>query len=69
MKTFTSTETATQLGIDVSRVLQLCRAGRLGYTLPKHGKAWVITAAEIARYQSLGPRDSGRPETKPPGGD
>ena len=60
MKTFTSTEAAKELEIDVSRVLQLCRAGRLGSQ--KFGKSWMITAAEIARYRSLGPRPSGRPE-------
>ncbi len=60
MKTYTSAEAAEELQIDVSRVLQLCRAGRMGGT--KFGKAWVITAGEIARYQSLGPRASGRPK-------
>ena len=64
MKTYTSTEAAAELTIDHSRVLQLCRAGRLGYTQPKFGQAWVITAQEIARYRSLGPKASGRPKNK-----
>lgn len=63
MKTYTSNEAAAELGIDVSRVLQLCRAGRLGHT--KHGNAWVIKASDIARFRSVGPLPSGRPEKKP----
>lgn len=66
MKTYTASETAKELDIDQSRVLQLCRAGRLGYTHPKHGKAWVITDCEIARYRSLGPRHAGRPPNPDP---
>jgi len=64
MKTYTTTEAASELQIDGSRVLQLCRAGRLGFTLPKFGRAWVITAHEIARYRALGPQASGRPTKK-----
>ena len=66
MKTYTSTEAAKELDIDISRVLQLCRSGRLGYEVPKHGKAWVITDAEIARYRSIGPRHAGRPPNPEP---
>lgn len=64
MKTYTATEAAAELQIDVSRVLRLCKTKRLGYTLPKFGKAWVITLAEIARYRLAGPRASGRPKKK-----
>lgn len=64
MKTYTALETAKELDIDRSRVLQLCRAGRLGVSQPKHGQAWVITAAEIARYRSVGPKPAGRPVKK-----
>lgn len=62
MKIYTSGEAAAELGLDVSRILQLCRSGRLGYTQPKHGSAWVITASEIARYRSVGPLPAGRPK-------
>ena len=60
----TSAEAAEELGIDVSRVLQLCRAGRLGST--KHGRSWVITTAEIHRYTQAGPRPPGRPRKQAP---
>ncbi len=62
MKTYTATEAAIELGIDVSRVLRLCKAGRLGATHPKHGRAWVITLAEINAYNATGPLASGRPK-------
>jgi len=64
MKTYTTTEAAQELTLDVSRIGQLCRGGRLAYTLPKHGAAWVITEQEIARFRSLGPKKSGRPKKK-----
>lgn len=64
MKLYTALEAASELELDRSRILQLCRAGRLGQTHPKHGQAWVITAAEIARYRSVGPLDAGRPKKK-----
>lgn len=63
-KTYTATETAIELNVDVSRVLFLCRQNRLGYTLPKRGTAWVITQNEIDTYRALGPRKSG-PQPKP----
>ena len=66
MKRYTSTEAAAELDLDVSRILQLCRGGRLGYSSPKHGKAWVITAAEIARYREIGPQPPGRPRKQEP---
>ncbi len=62
--TLTSTQAAAELNIDVSRVLQLCRAGRLGHSRPKHGKAWVITWTEINAYRTEGPLPSGRPKKK-----
>ena len=61
MTTMTATTAAKQMGIDVSRVLQLCRAKRLGYTVPKFGKAWVITQDEIDKYNEFGPKRAGRP--------
>jgi hypothetical protein len=53
------------MGIDNSRVLQLCRGKRLGYTLPKFGKAWVITDEEIRKYLATGPKQAGRPKKNP----
>lgn len=61
MKTYTASEAAQKLNVDVSRILKLCRDQRLGYSNPKFGRAWVITDAEIARYIALGPNPSGRP--------
>ena len=61
MKTYTALEAAIELDVDVSRILLICREGRLGYTLPKHGKAWVITQEEIDRYREIGPLKPGRP--------
>lgn len=61
MKTYTATQAAIELNIDVSRVLVLCREKRLGYTLPKHNRQWVITYTEIDTYRALGPRRAGRP--------
>ena len=67
MKRYTTNEAAKELDVDVSRILQLCRQRRLGYSTPKHGQAWVITDTEIARYRSIGPKPPGRPATKPEG--
>lgn len=64
VKTYTAHEAAAALGIDVSRVQKLCRAKRLGYTLPKHGSAWVITDAEIAWHREYGTLPAGRPKKK-----
>lgn len=64
MKTYTVKEAATDLGIDVSRVQKLCRDRRLGYELPRHGRAWVVTEAEIVKYKQLGSLPVGRPKTK-----
>jgi excisionase family DNA binding protein len=61
MKTYTVTETAKLLQLDASRVLQICKDGRLGHTVPRHGRAWVITQDEIDRFIALGPRKAGRP--------
>lgn len=60
MKTFTAVEAAIELNVDVSRILLICREGRLGYTLPKHGKAWVITEEEIEKYREIGKLKPGR---------
>lgn len=59
---YTALEAAIELNVDLSRVLQLCRAKRLGYTNPKLKGRWVITAGEIETYRALGPRKSGRPK-------
>lgn len=55
MKTLTTHQAAKELDIDVSRVQKLCRAGRLGYSLPRHGYDWVITPEEIESYRKAGP--------------
>lgn len=60
MKTFTAKQAAVELDVDVSRLLLICREGRLGYTLPKHGKSWVITEEEIQKYREIGPLKPGR---------
>lgn len=60
MLTYTSAQTAKILNVDVSRVLKLCKDGRLGITLPRHGKSWVITNDEIEAYRKSGPRKAGR---------
>lgn len=64
MKTYTTSEAAADIGITRSRVLQLCLDGRLGYTLPRHGRAWQITEDEIAKYMLIGDLPSGRPAKK-----
>lgn len=58
---YTSVQAAAIMQLDVSRVLQLCRQKRLGYTSAKFGKQWVITDAEIAEYQRIGALAAGRP--------
>jgi hypothetical protein len=61
-KTYTVMDAAVELDVDTSRVQKLCRQGRLGYTLPKHGRAWVITQEEIEKYKAIGPlKPPGRP--------
>ncbi len=62
--TLTSAKAAAELDLEVSRVLKLCRAGRLGHSRPRHGKAWVITWAEINAYRTKGPLPPGRPKKK-----
>lgn len=61
---YTSKEAAELLKLDQSRILQLCRAKRLGYSTLKHGKAWVITADEIAKFRGIGALPAGRPPNK-----
>ena len=63
-RTYTANEAAEELDLTISRIHQFCTAGRLGYTLPKHGRAWVITAHEIARFRSIGELPAGRPKRK-----
>ena len=58
---FTAREAAKELDLDVSRILQLCRAKRLGYSTEKFGKQWVITAKEIAQFKQIGALPAGRP--------
>ncbi len=55
----TTKEAAVILKLDVSRVKQLCRAGRLG---TKNGSRWVITDEQIVEYLHAGPRKAGRPK-------
>lgn len=57
----TASEAAAELELDVSRILQLCRQGRLGYSTAKFGKQWVITRDEIKKYREKGPKKPGRP--------
>lgn len=66
MKIYTTTEAAVELDLDASRIMQLCRAKRLGYTLPKHGNAWVITEKEIEAFRKAGPKKPGRPRKPRP---
>lgn len=63
---YTSVEAAIELNVDSSRILQLCRKQRLGYTHPKRGGTrWVITEEELQKYREIGPKAAGRPkETK-----
>ncbi len=65
MKTYGSIEAAIELNVDRSRILQYCRQGRLGYTLPKVNGAWVITQEELDKHRAEGPRRRGkRPKPK-----
>lgn len=66
MKIYTAIECAVELNVDRSRVLFLCKQGRLGYTLPKHGGAWVITQEEIDEYRRIGKKKPGRPKQPKP---
>jgi len=64
-KTLTVIEAAIELDVDTSRIQKLCRQGRLGYTHGKHGRAWIITAEEVAKYKEIGPlKPPGRPPKK-----
>lgn len=58
----TSAGAARALGLSEPRILKLCREGRLGYTLPKFGKQWVITSEEVEKYRKTGPLRAGRPK-------
>ena len=62
--TLTTTEAAAALGMNLSRVLKLCRDGRLGYTLPRHGRSWMITSEELAWHREYGALPPGRPRKK-----
>jgi excisionase family DNA binding protein len=64
VKTYTSTEAAVVLDVDVSRVLTLCREKRLGYTKPRHGRAWVITQTELDNFKRLKPGRKKKPRKK-----
>jgi excisionase family DNA binding protein len=59
-------EAATMLGLDVTMVRRLCRAGRLGYTNARLGRAWIITRSEIATYLNGPRRRPGRPRLSGP---
>lgn len=59
MAEYTASEAAKLLGIDVSRVKQLCRAGRLGH---KRGHYWIVRDDQIEAYRRAGP---GKPGPKP----
>lgn len=60
----TVTEAAVMLNVSRERIQTLCAQGRLGYTVPRHGKAWVITKKEIEDYKAAGPRPAGRPKRR-----
>ena len=64
LKPYTTREAAAELAMNLSRVLKLCRDGRLGYTLPRHGRSWMITAEEIAWHREYGTLPPGRPRKK-----
>lgn len=65
MKTYTTIEAAVELNVDLSLIQRLCKQGRLGYTMPRHGRAWVITEEEIEKHRTSGRRKSGRPRLRP----
>lgn len=56
MTEYTASQAAEILGIDVSRVKHLCRAGRLGH---KRGYQWIIRDDQIEAYRKAGPAKSG----------
>lgn len=58
----TPKEAAKELDLSIARIHQLCNAGRLGYSQPKHGRSWVITPHEIARFRTIGPLPAGAPK-------
>lgn len=55
-----ASQTAKILGIDVSRVLKLCRHGRLGR---KVDGRWIISDHDIDEYRKRGPLPAGRPKS------
>lgn len=59
-------EAATRLGLDVTMVRRLCRAGLLGYTNARLGRAWIITQDELATYLNGPRRRPGRPRLSGP---
>jgi excisionase family DNA binding protein len=59
-KQYTVQEAAMVLGVDSSLIARLCRQRRLGFTIPRHGRAWVITAQELADYSLNGRKRAGR---------
>lgn len=61
---YTASAAAKILKLDVSRVCQLCKEGRLGQQMPRIGNAWVITAAELEDFK-LVKRPVGRPRKHP----
>lgn len=60
MKPFmTVAEAAAALDLSTSRILKLCKAGRLGQSTARHGRAWTITAKEITAFRKIGPLTPG----------
>ena len=60
-KVMTVTEAAESLGVDVAHVRLLIRTGKL--KADKHGSLWLLTGAEVARYQRER-KPAGRPPKK-----
>lgn len=57
-------KTALILLLDESYVRRLCRQKRLGYTIPREGRKWKITDAEIESYRQADPLPVGRPPNR-----
>jgi hypothetical protein len=59
---YSTTDTATRLGIDPSRVRRL--AEKYGIGTKVGARAWVFTDADIERLRAISTGRAGRPERK-----
>lgn len=55
---FTVAQAAERLGLSYSRILQFCKAGRLGR---QYGRAWLIEDAQLRAFAKL-KRKPGKPK-------